>query len=114
GLAKGRLTPVPFSLPSEIYAGKDVYPLEFRDGNDCEGLTYFGNGRKLVLATMLSGWELKKTLLHEVAHIAAFTRPDNQCRFRDEDEAIEHFAPGLVDILADPRNYQLVRFLTEP
>jgi hypothetical protein len=107
----------PAEVPEAIYAGKNRFQVEMRDGKkgfDCYGETSYGVQNYILLADNQDNWHTRETLHHEVSHIAAWLRDDKACHFRDEDRAIEHLSSGWVDILADPRNHQLVEFLINP
>lgn len=114
-LEKARQTTRPVDVPEAIYAGNIRFEVQMRDGKqgfDCYGETWFrGKDSVILLADNQSNWNLRETLHHEVSHISAHVHDDKQCKFRDEDAAIEHLSPGWIDILADRRNHQLVEFL---
>lgn len=117
-LAHAPLSKLKSGVPPFIYSGAQTFYVEMRDGkvgSDCYGVTSFYRGRMgvVVLSDAMDDWHTKETLHHEVSHIAADLRDDGKCKFKDEDQAVEHFSPGWVDILRDSRNAKLVEYLTK-
>lgn len=117
-LAHAPLSKLKPGVPPLIYSPYGTFYVEMRNGkigSDCYGETSFRPGQMgvVVLSDDMDSWHTRETLIHEVSHIAAESRDDGKCKFKDEDQAIEHLAPGWTDIIRDSRNAKLVEFLTK-
>jgi hypothetical protein len=71
--------------------------------------------RTVTIDPSLSNKDARETLLHEMHHVALHEDDDdsyNACALSTEDEFIEESAGALETMLSDPRNAQVVHFLT--
>lgn len=114
-------------FPKRVYVGTRYYNIFLSEpkcekddprGKDCyDGMTYFCEDKltvcRIEISPRLNEADKRETLLHELEHVAIRYHGlgfDDTQTFT-EDDFIEDNAPQLLEILSDPRNDEVRKYL---